>query len=130
MITDVILPILEQRFPGKGIVGPTDSGGFIRFPAIHPEFGDIELIDDVDEITLIGGNFSHGHFGNYEEISEEEKHKRIAESVADFLTDVFADRVVFWGSHKGIGGWKTLKTGKPLKPQKGHYIWSGPTDKS
>ncbi len=75
----------------------------MTFPAVHADVGDIQIYDDGDEITVVAGNFTHGHFSNYEDISEEESERMIAENVADFLEKLFSDKVVLLGSHKGGG---------------------------
>lgn len=99
----------------------------ITFPAKHSQVGDIQIFDDGDEITLVAGHFTHGHFSNYEDIADIEKAKKISEDVADFLNKVFSDQVVFWGSHKHGGGWRTLdsvNTYQRKHPEE--YVWSGP----
>lgn len=126
MIADTLLPLLQNRFPGQGIIGGNHSEPCITFPAKHAEVGDIQIYDDGDEITLVVGKFTHGHFSNYDDIPEGEKERIIAEDVADFLEKLFTDQVVLWGSHQGGGGWRVLEADTPKKAGRNEYVWSGP----
>jgi len=65
MISAILIPMLEQRFPGRGVKSDARPGPCMTFPAAHPEVGDIQIYDDGDEITLLAGNFTHGHFSNH-----------------------------------------------------------------
>jgi hypothetical protein len=137
MISDKLIPKLEETFPGRRLVVNNQPNPCAVFPAAHPEVGAIEIHDDGDEITLLAGKFTHGHFANYDEnLSVEEKHKQIVEDVISFLRDLFADQVILWGSHSGGGGW-SYKNTEPLStkavelsPSKVDklYVWSGPVD--
>ena len=100
------------------------------FPAKHPDVGDVQIFDDGPEISLFAGNFTHGHFSNYDDITEDEKEYAIAEDVADFLDKLFSDHVVLWGSHRGIGGWRVLEPESTRVPKEHEYVWSGPIKKS
>lgn len=72
---------------------------------IYEEFGSIEIQDDGSELTIYVGNFTHWHASCYEEdLSDMEKEETIAEDVAEFLHDVFNDKIIMWGSNKGSGG--------------------------
>lgn len=133
MIFDYLIPELKGHFPNRGLRVETSPEVRVIFPAAHPEFGNIEICDDDDEVTIYTGHFTHGHFSNYKKnLSEEEKSKKIAENVVGFLKDVFADQIVFWGSHRGSGGWfkrdepgKSFRTGIFGKPRS-KFVWSGP----
>jgi hypothetical protein len=129
MIFDFLIPKLRQRFPGHGLKVGMPPAPCAVFPAIHPEVGDVVISDDRYELTLQAGNFTHSHFSNYEDnLSEEQKAERIAEDVAQFLEELFADRVILWGSHNGGGGWYP-RDAQPPRASDGHgelYVWSGP----
>jgi len=127
MIRDFLLPLLTERFPGRFVAAKPGIEPCVTFPAKHPQVGDLQINDDGDEITLFAGKFTHGHFSNYDKIPVEEKEKRIAEDVADFLGKLLSDQVVLWGSHKGIGGWRVFDSASSDKPkQRKEYVWSGP----
>lgn len=127
MIADTLVPMLRERFPERGLRVETHPRLRFIFPAAHQDVGDILIYDDGDEITLHAGVFTHGHFSNYDAITDEQKAQLISEDVVNFLTAVFADRVVFWGSRKGGGGWRRLDIGSEESPRESEYVWSGPT---
>ena len=133
MIFDYLIPKLQEHFQSRNLCMVTSPKARVVFPAIHPDFGNIEIYDDGGEITIIAGNFTHGHFSNYDEnLSEEDKSKKIAEDVLEFLRKVFADQIIFWGSHRGIGGWfKRGESGKfhrigIFRKSRSEFVWSGP----
>jgi hypothetical protein len=127
MIRDFLLPLLTERFPGRFIAAEPGVEPCVTFPAKHSQVGDVQINDDGDEITLIAGRFTHGHFSNYDEIPVEEKEKVIAEDVADFLDKLLSDQVVLWGSHEGGGGWRVVDAASSDKPKRrSEYVWSGP----
>ncbi|MBS1583235.1 MAG: hypothetical protein JST66_13635 [Bacteroidetes bacterium] len=130
MIRDTLLPLLTERFPGRYTLAGPGVEPFVTFPAEHPEVGDVQLHDDGDEITLIAGRFTHGHFSNYDGISLVEKEQAIAKDVIDFLSDLFADRVVLWGSHQGGGGWRVIDPATyEGSKRRNEYVWSGPWER-
>lgn len=99
----------------------------VTFPAKHPSVGDILIYDEGDEITLVAGNFTHGHFSNYDDIPVQQKEKLIAEKVSAFLEKLFSDKVILWGSHTGIGGWQEADPESPKRwKHKNEHVWSGP----
>src|SRR5262245_34891909 len=75
------------------------------FAAAHPDVGDVQIFDDGSEVTLVAGNFTHGHFSDFDSKSAEEAEKNIVDDVIAFLERLFADQVVLWGSQRGGGGW-------------------------
>src|SRR4051794_22452878 len=106
MITPVLMPKLLHQFPGRGLRVDSPPGPCAVFPAVHPEVGDIEIYDDGNELTVVAGNFTHGHFSNYDDsLSDDQKADAIVEAVLDFLENLFADRFILWGSRKEGGGW-------------------------
>jgi hypothetical protein len=137
-LTDRLIPELQKRFSDRGlrITGAVQPCAI--FPAMHPQVGDIQIHDDGSELTVVAGNFTHGHFANYDEdLSDDKKDEAIVEDVIEFLEALFADRVVLWGSHGGGGGWyrrdrpQTDRHALPLqieqmKQASDHFVWSGP----
>ena len=126
MISDRLLPALKRHFPEHDFtIGETPQPCAI-FSAIHPEVGNIEIHDDGDELTVYLGNFTHIHFSNYEEkLTEQQAANQIVEDAVTFLVELFQDRVVLWGSHKGGGGCykRDQKSGRKGTKE---YVWSGP----
>jgi hypothetical protein len=129
MISAVLIPKLQQRFPDRGLhIGAPPSPCAV-FPGGHPEVGDVQIYDDGDEVTLIAGNFTHGHFSSYDDtLSPEQKAEDISEDVASFLEDLFADRIVLWGAHDRAGGWYKVADEPSAFWAHGEqkYLWSGP----
>jgi len=106
---------------------------------VHPEVGDLIIADAGDEIIVYVGNFTFVHFDEWaDELSEQERANRVADRVLKFLDDIFAERMLFFGSLEGAGGCR-LRGSKPssvgaeleaamLSAGKRRYVWSGPTE--
>ncbi len=122
----------EEMFPERKFEVKSTPNKTITIKPDYYEFGEVEIIDDGNELTLIAGNFTHGHFSCYENISDEEKENQIVESAIDFLEAMFNDKVIFWGTHKGMGGWHRIDFDANFKEESGkeQYFWSGPVRKS
>lgn len=128
MISTVLIPILEKRFPDRGMRVGSPPAPCALFPAMHPDVGDIQIYDDGDELTLVACNFTHGHFSNYNEnLSPKKKAEQIVEDIVIFLEALFADRVVLYGSPQRAGGWYGIGSDFSFwaKEEK-KYFWSGP----
>ncbi len=133
LISDLLIPKLQERFVGKGLRLGVPPSPVAVFPAIHSEVGDIEIYDDGDELTLVAGHFTHGHFSNYDEhLTADEKAQQIVEDIISYLEEFFEDRIVMWGSHKTSGGtyhrehadaWAEEHTIGMKK-----FVWSGPLE--
>ena len=127
-----VLPLLESRFSGGRMQSRPGEAPFAVFPALHADVGDIEIFDEGDELTVVVGKFTHSHFGNYDkETSESERAARVCESLMEFLTDLFADRIEMYGSHLGGGGTRRRDRGKRgvisnVFFGSKTYVWSGP----
>ncbi len=91
-----------------------------RFPATSSDFGDVEVYDDIDEVRILLGNFTHIHIGCYEEhLSLAEKEETIVKDTVDFLSRLFADEIECWGRQWGGGC-------GPRGSFKGEvFVWSG-----
>src|SRR5262249_59340172 len=104
-LAEVLIPKLQQRFSHHGM--RVAASPCAVFPPMYAEFGEIQIYDDGDELTVVAGNFTHGHFSNYDnDLSAQQKADVITDSVVQFLEETFTDKIVFWGSHKGAGGWQ------------------------
>lgn len=97
---------------------------------IYEEFGSIEIQDYGSELIIFVGNFTHWYASCYEEdLSDQEKAEVIAEDVADFLHDVFNDKIIMWGNNKGGGGFIARDEQQSQKSQAQihqMWLWSGP----
>ena len=123
---------LQHRFPHSAVTYDEGPGPIATIAPIYPEFGVVEVIEGADELTVNCGNFTHVHLSNYDEgISPEERNQRVVASLIDFLSDVFADRIEFWGSHRGIGGCRRRESQDPgleFESKGATFTWSGPTE--
>jgi len=134
MLADILTEIIEQRFPGKATLISGEGMPFLEIKPEYEKFGTIKLFDDGDEVTIVFGNFTHSHYGNYEEISQNEKDQAIAEDVTTVLEDTFADRLEFWGSRNSCGGFReregALKKRLFFKKIRLGHVWSRPPSKN
>jgi hypothetical protein len=131
MIKDSILAELKRRFPDQSYSVGDDARTVAVFPAAHTQVGNVTIWDDGDEATVFIENITHGHFTSYDEtLSKQEREKVVTEDVVDFLSELFADRVLLWTSESGrSGGWKMLQGQSPaeLMHEKAKcFLWSGP----
>jgi hypothetical protein len=133
MITDKLIPRVKERFPDAKAEFGAPPEPAVVFPAIHPEVGDIKIYDDGSELTLVAGNFTHGHFSDFDTKDPDEAEQNIVDDVLRFLERLFADQIVLWGSHQSRGGWynrggtsKAIPSLEQMKEGKQLYVWSGP----
>jgi hypothetical protein len=126
---DLLVPELNRRFPDRGLLMVDGEYPHLRFPAIHPEVGDIEIYDsDGDELTVWYGNFTHCHYGGNHAVTSPETIREAVDAVIADLDALFSDRLRMWGSHEGAGGIEREGRGEFSHdhPDKPHYVWSGP----
>jgi hypothetical protein len=128
VLSALLLPILRERFPGRGMVEGTLPDPCARFPGIHPGIRGVSIYDDGSEFTVYVDDLTHGHFGEYDDrLPEDEWERRIVDAVVEFLDALFADRVAIWGQANTGGGWYRLDLGdsggRPGVPE---FVWSGP----
>ncbi|MFL6500678.1 MAG: hypothetical protein ACJ8LL_08205 [Candidatus Udaeobacter sp.] len=123
---DTLVPMLRSHYPDLHFTGPSSQPPQITIPASHPDVGDVVLQDDEEEITAYLGHFTHRHFSNYDDVPTSEKEKVIAKDVVRFLDDLFTDRIVMWGSHRGMGGSHSIDSPSLLSLARKKYVWSGP----
>lgn len=105
----------------------------IKIKGSNSIIGDIEIEDNLEELIIVIGNFTHWHAGCYDEsLSKREKEHQIVTEVINFLTDLFNDKIVIWGSHKNVGGFYYIDKNQaqqdtPLEEENGinKYVWSG-----
>lgn len=111
MILDSFITGFKARFPGHTLsVHEADAIAVIY--SANPSIGKIEVQDDLHELIVFVGDFTHGHFDCYDEsLTEEEQHNVIASDVLNFLSDVFEDKVEFYRGEHGGGGWRPAGTG-------------------
>jgi hypothetical protein len=133
-IFNTLIPRLQDRFAGRGLRLGAPPESSVTIPGVHPEFGDLEIVDEGHEVTLYVGRFTHGHFSCYEpDVPEQERADIISDQVIEFLEALFDDRVIVWGTHERGGGWtrRDRPAGSDSASSSGHsrrFLWSGPID--
>jgi hypothetical protein len=104
-LTTLAKHAVQENFPDLAVSFGEPPNVIVTVAPKHPEFGPIEVMDDEVEFTVYCGRFTHVHLSNYDDgITPAERRGRLVESLIAFLREVFADRMVFWGSHRGGGG--------------------------
>ena len=120
---------LREKFPERSFVFAEPPGLVVTVPPDHPEVGAIEIYDEDDELTVYVGRFTHSHFSpyNYTGFSHDELVIELVEDTVSFLSDIFSDKIVFWGAHNSSGG--TYRVGdaskSPIEPWGPRFVWSG-----
>lgn len=111
MILDALIQKIKEELPESTWHLVPGDVPTIVFPATSSDFGDIHVMEQGDEITVLFGHFTHCHFGCYEPaLSEAARVDAIASDAASCLADVFAGRLEFYGSHTGAGGFRKRGT--------------------
>jgi hypothetical protein len=126
-LSEKLIPILLARFPGRGFRLHQGKQPVASFPAAHPEFGDLQIHDDEEELTISVGHLTHGHFSpnDYREPLEK-REEEVINRVIEFLDAVFNDQVEFWSAGK-MGGWHRLGEEPAVRRTDARrYVWSGP----
>jgi len=131
-ISDLLIPILKERFPNSGLQIGTAPDPIAVFPPKHPLVGNVSIMDEGDEALIYIGEITHVHFNDYdEELSPEEHLKAVVNMVVDYLEELFNDHVLLWGSGKGTGGSRGQFEGvvpEDIPKREKLFVWSGPID--
>lgn len=101
-----LIAAIEQRFPERPWHCGMPPDEVLVFPAAHPNVGNVCLVDVGAEGVLVYlGKFTHKHFfSDDKSLGEEEAADRVVAMAMAFLEDVFADRIVMYGSYLSDGG--------------------------
>jgi len=128
VLSQLLLTVLRERFPDRGLVAAQPPNPCAVFPGTHPGIRGVSIYDDGSEFTVCVDDLTHGHFGEYAEgLSDAEHAERVVGAVVEFLGALFADRVAVWGQANVGGGWCRLGqggAGGPAGVQE--FVWSGP----
>jgi len=132
---DMLLQIVEENirneFPSlKYSLNECNDALIIKGP--NDRIGNIELEDDLDEIIVFVGSFTHWHAACYDQtINKEARYQQISAEITDFLKNLFSNKLILWGSYKTRGGFYNIdldinEQDSPCEP-KGveQYFWSG-----
>jgi len=131
MLAERIAKKIPERFANRDIQLHAGTHPVVTIPPIHASWEPIEIWDDEDEATVHFGSFTHIHFGNYdEELTVEQREEQIILEVADFLENVFADKIEFFRMRFGGGGCGPLASqsnwSRRLFGRRQAFVWSGP----
>jgi hypothetical protein len=112
---------LLEAFP-TALISINDDSQVISIHSPCSEVGSIEIQDDESELIVFVGRFTHWHVGCHEEnYNELEREEYIASTVIEFLSDLFSDKIVMWGSHSAGGGFYN----RDEAPRKSKKSWFG-----
>ena len=67
MLSSLLLPILRERFPGRGLVEGAPPDPCAVFPGVHPGIRGVSIYDDGHELTVCVDDLTHGHFAEYDD---------------------------------------------------------------
>jgi hypothetical protein len=128
VLSQLLLQVLRERYPDRGLIAGEPPEPCAVFPGTHPGIRRVAIYDDGDELTLCIDDLTHGHFAEYAEgLSNAERAGRVVEAVVEFLDALFADQVVVWGQHSVGGGWyRPGLGGSGGRTDVQEFVWSGP----
>lgn len=133
-LRDALIPKLRAAFPGEAIRVGGDAEALVVFPAKHPEVGDVVIQDEGDELTVMLGRITRRHFGSPSpQSSVEDQAEQIATEVTEYLRQLFADQIEFYGdgNRGGARARSNKERGLLSKLFFGSrtYVWSGPVER-
>jgi hypothetical protein len=110
-VRDILVPMLRERFPDRGLQLGSAPGPIAVFPAAHREVGAASVAssgDDSGVDVAVGGVARDSFFNPYEdEQGTVAAAQGIAQNVVRFLEELFADRLLMWRSDDGATlGWR------------------------
>ncbi|MFC3194885.1 hypothetical protein ACFODZ_11600 [Marinicella sediminis] len=124
MLYEAMKKEIEDKFPSLQF-SADDGKKLISIPPAYEQVGSIDIQDDYDELTIFVGNFTHWHCGYINEKSDDiEEVKEIVSEVAEYLQDMFNDKIFMWGSAMKGGGTQLIEG--DFKTKREGYVWSGP----
>jgi len=117
---------LDEDFPSLEF-SINNEEKHIIIPPLYNDFGDLVIQDEDYELTIYLGNFTHFHIGDFEEPINENK---IILEASEFISDIFSNKIVMWGSNEKSGGFYYMNENPNLESSQTEnhkqYTWSGP----
>lgn len=105
MIRDKLIPLLEQRFGANSFHRDIAPNLIVSFPPAYAEVGELKIFQYGNELIAEIGEIAHSHFDNLNpEATQEEAEQEIAETVLNFIEDLFAGKYILWRSKEGDAG--------------------------
>lgn len=133
MIRDRLAPAIRERFPEVAFTFVDSKQPFARVVCPCSELGELEIYDDGDEATIVLTKVTHCHVNPYSKMPSSERDAWITESVLDFLTALFEDRMLVYCSsdrlQSGSHRYETpIDRSRPVvgTEQYDCFVWSGP----
>ena len=131
LLLNTMLKNIKNEFPSLKYSIDIDNY-CISIPSINNEIGNIDIQDDIDELTIFIGDFTHWHAECYnDKLNKKEKAQYIANEVIEFLKKLFNDEIIMWSSHTQGAG-ICDKNNKPFKKtwfgfgkERKFWVWSG-----
>jgi hypothetical protein len=126
-LRELLIPILQQKFGDRQFVVGLDDQIAIFAPA-HPDFGELVVLDDGNEVTVSVGRLTHTHFGPVEDASViADVEETVVGPLVEFLEDLFADRLLVWSVPGKSAGYQDVSDGTEHIPREAMtFVWSGP----
>ena len=134
MIRDKLILLFEQKFGVSAFTRGAIPTVIVSFPPAHNGVGELKVFEYGSELVVEIGNIAHHQFDNLNpDATPEAAEQSVAEQVASFVEDVFADKYVFWCSSQGeAGGLKHIDffsendRSSLLDGDRIYFTWSGP----
>jgi hypothetical protein len=126
-LRDLLIPILTERFGDRHLT--VGAGEHVAtFAAAHPDFGELVILDDGDELTVSVGRLTHTHFGPVRDVSvTEDVEMTILQPLVEFLGELFADRLLVWCVPGKRAGYQSVSNPVEHIPKDAMmFMWSGP----
>lgn len=131
MLKQIVAFEIERQFPDMGIEWGGESGDLIATIApAHHSWTEISVCEDGEEIIIFYGDFTHVHYGCYDDnLPEAIRAQTIAQDICKELSLVFNDQVEFFRvAYFGAGGMRRRgsqgKLSRILFGRNG-ILWSG-----
>ncbi|WP_160062117.1 hypothetical protein [Psychromonas sp. L1A2] len=124
MYFDALVKKVESEFPNNNF--HLNAQEFLI--SISPkcaEFGVVEIQDDCDEFIIFIGKFTHVHISCHDaSLNKQQQAESAASEVVEFLSDLFSDKIVLWGSTEKGGGYYYPEFSS-AENQDTQWLWSG-----
>lgn len=109
-IRDLLFEAIRERYADRSVelVEGGERGPVARFPAAHPDVGDLRVDAGPYGVDVHIDDALHDSFHSYDaHLDDGERNRRLLNEVVRFLDELFADRLLFWKAAEEPGiGWR------------------------
>ena len=134
MIRNRLILLFEQKFGANSFTRGDIPSALVSFPPAHNGVGELKVFEYGNELIVEIGKIAHHQFDNLNpDATPEAAEQALAEQVAGFVEDVFADKYIFWCSpQRDAGGLKHIdffsenERSSFLDGDRIYFTWSGP----